>query len=54
MAGRKKGWSPNEEEIAGEIKKKAFELYEESGRKPGRELENWLEAERRVKQMLKA
>lgn len=32
-----------------EIKKKAQELYEKSGRKPGRDLENWLEAERIVK-----
>ena len=32
-----------------EIRKKAQELYEKSGRKPGRDLANWLEAERIVK-----
>ena len=32
-----------------EIKKKTQELYEKSGRKPGRNMENWLEAERIVK-----
>lgn len=32
-----------------EIRKKAQELYEKSGRKSGRDLENWLEAERIIK-----
>lgn len=32
-----------------EIRKKAQELYEKNGRKPGRDMENWLEAERIVK-----
>lgn len=31
------------------IRKKAQELYEKSGRKPGKDLENWLQAERIVK-----
>ena len=31
------------------IKKKAQELYEKSGRKTGKDLENWLEAEKIVK-----
>lgn len=31
-----------------EIRKVAYELYEKSGRTGGRELENWLEAERIV------
>ncbi len=31
------------------IRKKAQELYEKSGRTPGRDLENWVEAERIVK-----
>jgi len=31
------------------IRKKAQELYEKSGRKSGRDMENWLEAERIVK-----
>lgn len=28
-----------------EISKRAREIYEKSGRRPGRDLENWLEAE---------
>lgn len=32
-----------------EIARVAHELYEKSGRVPGREIENWLEAERIVK-----
>ena len=32
------------------IGKKAQELYERSGRLPGRDLVNWLEAERAVKE----
>lgn len=32
------------------IKKKAYELYEKRGRRPGHEMEDWLEAERIVKQ----
>lgn len=31
------------------IRKKAAELFEKSGRKSGRDLENWLEAERIIK-----
>ncbi len=38
---------PSQEEIA----KRAYELFEQSGRKPGRDLENWLTAEA---QLLKA
>ena len=38
---------PTHEEIA----KRAFELFEQSGRKPGRDMENWLTAEA---QLLKA
>lgn len=31
------------------VKQKAYELYEKSGRQAGRDLENWLEAEKIVK-----
>jgi hypothetical protein len=31
------------------IHKRAYQLFEEGGRQPGRELENWLEAEREIK-----
>ena len=34
------------------IRKKAQEIYEKSGRKAGRDLDNWLEAERIVKREL--
>ncbi len=34
------------------IQKKAQEIYEKSGRKPGRDMDNWLEAERIVKKQL--
>jgi len=36
------------EQINEEIRKKAQELFEKSGRVPGRDLDNWLEAERLV------
>ena len=38
-----------QEQLNEEIRKKAQELYEKSGRIPGRDLDNWLEAERIVK-----
>ncbi|MDD5136401.1 MAG: DUF2934 domain-containing protein [Candidatus Omnitrophica bacterium] len=37
------------EQLTEAIRKKAQEIYEKSGRKPGRDVENWLEAERIVK-----
>lgn len=36
-------------DIHEEIEKAAYELYEKSGRAGGRDLENWLEAEKAVK-----
>lgn len=36
------------ERFTDEVRRKAQELYEKSGRKPGRDLDNWLEAERIV------
>jgi hypothetical protein len=35
-------------ELEEEIRQLAYELYEKSGKIPGREMENWLEAERMV------
>jgi len=35
--------------IEDEIAKVAYDLWEKGGRKPGKDLENWLEAERIVK-----
>ena len=37
------------EELDEAIKRTAQEIYEKSGRKPGRDLQNWLEAERIIK-----
>lgn len=37
------------EQLNEEIRKKAQELFEKSGHVPGRDLDNWLEAERIVK-----
>jgi hypothetical protein len=34
------------------IRERAYQLFEEGGRQPGRELENWLEAECEVKKRL--
>lgn len=36
-------------QLAEEIRKKAQELYEKSGRKPGCDLDNWLAAEKIVR-----
>jgi hypothetical protein len=36
-------------DIHEEITKRAYELWEQSGRIPGRDLDNWVEAERIVK-----
>jgi len=37
------------EDINAEIRKKARELYEKNGCKPGHDLDNWLKAEKIVK-----
>lgn len=36
-------------QLTEEIRKKAQEIYEKNGRKPGCDMENWLEAEKIVK-----
>jgi len=45
---RKKA-STKDQQIQAEIAKKAYELYEESGRQDGRDVEHWLEAEKSLK-----
>jgi hypothetical protein len=40
------------EEFMALVQKKAYELYEQRGRQPGNELEDWLTAERLVKEEL--
>ena len=37
------------EDISALVGKKAQEIYEKSGRKPGNDLQNWLEAEKIIK-----
>ncbi len=44
--------SINKEQTNEMIQKKAQEIYEKNARKPGRDLDNWLEAERIVKKHL--
>jgi hypothetical protein len=39
----------NEQMIQAEIAKKAYELYEQSGRQNGKDVEHWLEAENLLK-----
>ncbi len=38
-----------DQKIFEEIAKKAYELYEQSGREDGKNVEHWLEAEKLVK-----
>jgi Protein of unknown function (DUF2934) len=45
----KLGPSCTMEQLTQKIRNKAQELYEKSGRKQGRDIANWLEAERIVK-----
>jgi hypothetical protein len=39
----------SQEDISALVGKKAHEIYEKSGRKPGNDLKNWLEAEKIIK-----
>ena len=39
----------SQENISALVGKKAQEIYEKSGRKPGNDLQNWLEAEKIVR-----
>ncbi|MCM8790689.1 MAG: DUF2934 domain-containing protein [Candidatus Omnitrophica bacterium] len=38
------------QDLTDAIRKKAYELYEKRGKKPGHALDDWLEAERIIKQ----
>lgn len=40
----------DKEQMSDMIRKKAYELYEKRGRRPGHATEDWLEAERIVRQ----
>jgi len=39
-----------QDQLSDMIRKKAYELYEKRGKKPGRDMDNWLEAETMIKQ----
>lgn len=41
--------SGNQNQLTDMVRKKAYELYEKRGRKPGHSMDDWLEAERIVK-----
>jgi hypothetical protein len=45
----RKKTATKDQQIQEEIAKKAYELYEESGRQDGRDVEHWLEAEQLLK-----
>ena len=47
----KKSFNPamSRDDISALVGKKAQEIYEKSGRKPGNDLQNWLEAEKIVR-----
>ena len=44
--GRSSNPTMSQEDISALVGKKAQEIYEKSGRKPGNDLQNWLEAEK--------
>lgn len=52
MATKRNTGNRSGDGMTDEIRKKAYELFETSGKKPGRDLDNWLEAERIVKQRM--
>ena len=39
-----------QDQLTDVIRKKAYELYEKRGKKQGHDMDNWLEAERMIKQ----
>ena len=41
-----------QDQLTDMIRKKAYELYEKRGKKPGQDMNNWLEAERIIKQKI--
>ncbi|MDD5423301.1 MAG: DUF2934 domain-containing protein [Candidatus Omnitrophota bacterium] len=47
--GRSSNPTMTSEDVRKLIEKKAFELYEKRGKKPGHSHEDWLEAERIIK-----
>ena len=48
--GKSSNPSMSKEDLSKLVEKKAFELYEKRGKKAGHSMDDWLEAERIVKQ----
>ena len=46
------GVSISQDQLTDMIRKKAYELYEKRGKKSGCDMDNWLEAERMIKQKI--
>ena len=46
------GTSIPQDQLTDMIRKKAYELYEKRGKKSGQDMNNWLEAERLIKQKI--
>lgn len=47
--GKSSNPSLTKEDVTKLVEKKAYELYEKRGRKPGHSMDDWLEAERIIK-----
>lgn len=52
--GKSSNPTMSKEDISKLVEKKAYELYEKRGRKPGHSMDDWLEAERIVRGKLSA
>jgi hypothetical protein len=50
--GRSSNPTMTKEDLNKLVEKKAFELYEKRGKKPGHSMDDWLEAERIIKAKL--
>lgn len=50
LFGETSRMSMGQDQFTDMIRRKAYELYEKRGRKPGHAMEDWLEAERIVRQ----
>ena len=46
------GMSIPQDQLTDMIRKKAYDLYEKRGKKQGHDMDNWLEAERMIKQKI--
>lgn len=47
------GMAIPQDQLTNMIRKKAYELYEKRGKKSGQDMDNWLEAERIIKQKIR-